>query len=238
MTDDATVNVDPDLRGQTIVRRYLDLPKYLDLLRSSALYLQRADGFSDRFEGALTPLFRRSLNEAHEKGRIEYDADYLWQRVRKGSYVSCWSLGAKDNMALWQLYGGGPNSVAITSTLDKLMRIALEWRIRVLIHKVEYIDHFKNPDMIVGRYTDLLQFKHEAYKYEAEVRIVVPKQNEDWDSNPPALRLPVSNLNALLRSVVVSPEAEDWFWELVKDISCKYGVTVPIRRSRLTSLPK
>jgi hypothetical protein len=92
--------------------------------------------------------------------------------------------------------------------------------------------------MIVGRYTDLLRFKHEAYKYEAEVRIVVPKQDDDWEGNPPELRLPVRDLNALLRSVVVSPEAGDWFYELVNDISRKYGVTVPIRRSRLTSLPK
>jgi hypothetical protein len=238
MTDDATVNIDLDLREQTIVRRYLDLPKYLDLLRSATLYFQRADGFADRFEGALTPLFRRSLNEAHAKGQIEYDADNLWKQVREGSYVSCWSLGAKDNMALWQLYGGGPNSVAITSTLGKLMRIALEWQTRVLIHKVEYIDHFKSPDMIIGRYTDWLRFKHEAYKYEAEVRIVVPKQDEDWKNNPPELRLPVHDLNALLRSVVVAPEAGGWFYELVRDVSRKYGVAVPVRRSQLTSLPK
>lgn len=238
MTDEATVNIDPDLREQTIVRRYLDLPKYLDLLRSATLCLQRADGFADRFEGALTPLFRRSLNEAHAKGQIKYDAAYFWRRARAGSYVSCWSLGAKDNMALWQLYGGGANSVVITSTLGRLMRIALEWQTKVLIHKVEYIDHFKSPDMIIGRYTDLLRFKHEAYKYEAEVRIVVPKQDDTWESNPSDLRLPMSDLNALLRSVVVSPEAEDWFCELVKDISRKYGVTVPIRRSQLTSLPR
>ena len=238
MTDDATVKVDPDLREQVIVRRYLDLPKYLDLLRSATFYLQRADGFADQVEGARTPLFRRSLNEEYAKGRIKHNADYVWRWAREGSYVNSWSSGPKDNMALWQLYGGGANSVAITSTLGKLMRIALEWQTKVLIHKVEYIDHFKSPDMIVGRYTDLLRFKHEAYKYEAEVRIVVPQQHEDWERNPPELRLPVGNLNALLRSVVVSPEAGDWFYELIKDVSRKYGITVPIRRSRLTSLPK
>jgi hypothetical protein len=238
MTDDAIVKVDPDLRAQAIVRRYLDLPKYLDLLRSATLYLQRADGFADRFEGALTPLFRRSMNEAHAKGQIKHNADYFWRRAREGCYVNCWSLGPKDNMALWQLYGGGQNSLAITSTLGKLMRTALEWQTKVLIHKVEYIDHFKSPDMIVGCYTDLLRFKHEAYKYEAEVRIVVPKLHEKREGNLPELRLPVRDLNALLRSVVVSPEAGDWFYELVKDVSRKYGITVPIRRSRLTSLPK
>jgi hypothetical protein len=130
MTDDATVKVDPDLRAQVIVRRYLNLPKYLDLLRSATLYLRRADGFVDRFEGALTPLFHRSLNEEYAKGRIKHNADYVWHRAREGSYVSCWSLGAKDNMALWQLYGGGANSVAITSTLGRLIGLHLSGRPR------------------------------------------------------------------------------------------------------------
>jgi len=72
MTDSPTVSTDVDLRRDRIVKRYLDLPKYLDLLRSQALYMRRADGFNDRFEGALTPSFRKALNEAHQNGQITY----------------------------------------------------------------------------------------------------------------------------------------------------------------------
>lgn len=139
MSDSPSVSTDVDLRRDWIVRRYLDLPKYLDLLRSQALYLRRADGFIDRFEGALTPAFRKVLDEAHRKGQLEYDADYFYRRSRAGSYVSCWSLGVHDNMALWQLYGGVSSSVAITSTIGKLVTAALNWRQNVLIHKVRYI---------------------------------------------------------------------------------------------------
>lgn len=237
MTDNTSVRVDPNLQEEDIVRRYMDLPKYLDLLRSKTLYLRRADGFSDRFEGALTPLFRKSLNESHAKGENEHDADYFYRRSRTGSFVSCWSLGADDNMALWQLYGGVSNSVAIMSTLDKIIDMALGWQTTVLIDKVQYIDHFKSPNMIIGRYTDFLKYKHEAYKYEEEVRIIVPKQDDGWERNPMGLRMSVSDIKSLIQSVIVAPESGTWFYELVKDISRKYNISVPIIRSKLTTLP-
>lgn len=238
MTDKPSVEVDSNLQNEDILRRYMDLPKYLDLLRSKTLYLRRADGFSDRFEGALTPIFRKSFDESYAKGEIEYDADYFYRRSRTGSFVSCWSLGADDNMALWQLYGGVSNSVAVMSTLDKIIDMALGWQTNVLIEKVKYIDHFKNPNMIIGRYTDVLQFKHEAYEYEEEVRIIVPKQDEGWERNPMSLRMSVSNIESLIQSVIVAPEAGTWFYELVKDLSRKYNISAPIIRSKLTTLPE
>lgn len=49
------VSVDKELKQPQVIRRYLDLPKLLDLLHSQCLYLRRADGFADRLEGALFP---------------------------------------------------------------------------------------------------------------------------------------------------------------------------------------
>lgn len=237
MDESKTIIASPDLKQYQIVRRYLDLPKFLDLLRSQSLYLRRADGFSDRFEGALTPAMRAALNEAHRDRRITYTADEFYQRARQGSFVSCWNLGAKDNMALWQLYGGAATSVVVTSTIDKLLSAAFQWSDDVLFHKVRYIDHFKNPDMVVGAGTDLLQFKHEAYRYESEVRIVVSRART-WKSNAAGIRPPLGDLNKVIRSVVVAPEAAPWFFELVEDVTRKYGVSRPVRRSKLTELPR
>lgn len=75
------VTTDPDIKLGASVRRYLDLPKFLHLLHSRSLYLRRADGFTDRFEGALTPVFRRALDEAHKKGELERNADYFYWRA-------------------------------------------------------------------------------------------------------------------------------------------------------------
>ena len=127
--------------------------------------------------------------------------------------------------------------MVVTSTIDKLLGAAFRWGEVVLFHKVRYIDHFKNPNMIVGGGSDLLQFKHEAYQYEREVRIVVSRSS-DWKSNPSGIRLPLGDLNEVIRSIVVAPEAAPWFFELVEDVTRKYGVRMPVRRSKLTELPK
>lgn len=141
-------------------------------------------------------------------------------------------------MALWQLYGGAASSVAVTSTIDKLLAAAFHWEETVSIHKVRYIDHFKSPNMAVGTGggVDLLQFKHDAYAYENEVRLIVSRP-KTWKTNETGIRLPLGDLNKVIRSVVVAPEAPSWFFELVEDVTKRYGVSRPVRRSKLTELP-
>jgi hypothetical protein len=211
----------------------MDLPKFLDPLHSRTLYLQRADGFSDRFEGALTPAIRKAMDQAKNEGMTKQSANYYYRRSRKGNFVSCWSIGAKDNMALWQLYGGLKSCVAITTTVEKLLKVAFTWNETTLIHRVKYIDHVKNPDMVVGHYHDMLRYKHQSYRYEKELRVIVPRQEKGWEKNPNFLRLPLKNLNDLVRSVVVAPEAETWFFDAISDLSIKYELKAPIRRSKL-----
>ena len=130
------ITADPDIRQESILRRYMNLPKLLDLLHTSSLYFRRADGFSDRLEGALFPSFRKSLNEAFARKEVPHDADCFYRRARLGNYVGCWTIGARDNMALWQLYGGVKTSIAVTTTVDRLIRFGSAWNrspIRVLL---------------------------------------------------------------------------------------------------------
>jgi hypothetical protein len=230
--------MDTDIKLGASLRRYLDLPKFLTLLHSTSLYFRRADGFNDRFEGALIPAFRRALDESHSAGTQKYNADYFYRRARTGNYVSCWTMGTTDNMALWQLYGGVKTSVAINTTVQRLVRVAFDWNERVVVHRVSYIDHSKNPDMVIGRYTDVLRFKNEAYDYEKELRLIIPRQGKAWEKNPIGINLPISKLSDLVASVVVAPEAEDWFIEVVKDLCRRYRLGVPVRRSRLAYMPK
>jgi hypothetical protein len=227
------VTADPNVKPDMILRRYMDLPKLLDLLLTRRLYLRRADGFPDRFEGALTPIFRHAMDEAHKQGKTKDNAEYFYRRSRMGNFVSCWTIGAKDNMALWQLYGGVKTSVVVTSTVEKLILVAMSWPERTLLHRVRYIDHSKNPDMVIGDYTEMLRYKNESYSYENELRIIVPRQGRNWKNNPLGIRLPVPQLSDLVRSIVVAPEAEDWFFDAVQDLCEKYHLQVPVRRSKL-----
>lgn len=234
---DPRVSVDIEIQQRTILRRYMDLPKLLDLLHFQALYLRRADGFADRLEGALFPSLRASFNAAHAAGEIQHGADHFYRRSRVGNYVSCWTLGGKDSMAHWQMYAGTKTGVVVTSTVERLMRTALSWNRDSIIHRVKYVDHLKIKNYIIGNYTDVLQFKHEAYKHERELRLVVPQQGVSLDSNPNNIRLVVPDLDMLVRSVVVAPEADDEFYEVVKGLCRRYGLKAPVRRSKLAFVP-
>ena len=233
----AQVISDVDIKENAILRRYMDIPKLLDLLYFRKLYLRRADGFTDRLEGALFPSLRTQVDQVQAEGQSTYDADYFYRRARIGNYVSCWTRSGKDSMALWQLYGGVHNSVAITTTVKRILDVALNWDRNVFIRLVKYVDHLNMKSFLIGDYADVLKYKREAYRYERELRIIVPQQDCDWQSNPMGLRLPVPDLGSLIRSVVVAPEASDEFFEATKSLCSKYGLSAPVRRSKLAFVP-
>jgi hypothetical protein len=122
MDREPSVYRDPSLKGKSLFRRYMDLAKFVDPLRSRSLYLRRVDCFTDRFEGALTRSIRSPIDSSRDSGRPTESADVFYGRCRKGTFVSCWTFGKKDNMALWQLFGGSGSSVAILTTTDRLTR--------------------------------------------------------------------------------------------------------------------
>ena len=231
------VNADVGLKDSLILRRYIDLPKFLDLLHSRCLYIPRADEFSDRLEGALFPTLRKSLDEAHTRGDSPEGADAFYRKARTHSYVSCWTMGAKDNMALWQLYGDARTNLVLTTTYGRLVRVALSWPESSIVHRVQYVDHRRVSTYVIGRYTDVLQYKNDAYSYENELRLIHPRFGTGWRRNAMGLRLPIPNLDAFIRSVVLAPEAEPWFIDAVKGLCEKYKLKSPVRRSTLALLP-
>lgn len=231
------IMMDTGLKESAILRRHVDLPKFLDLLHSRCLYLRRADGFPDRLEGALFPSLRKSLDSAHTSGASPENADSFYLKARMGSFVSCWTLGAKDNMALWQLYGGAKTSLVVTTTVGRLVRLALSWGENSIIHRVNYVDHRRVKTYVIGRYTDVLQYKNDAFAYEKELRLIVPRMDTNWESNPMGIRLPIPDLDAFIRSVVLAPEAEAWFVDAIMGLCEKYTLKAPVRRSILALLP-
>lgn len=227
------ITVDTDIAQRGSLRRYMGLPQLIDLLSSNSLYFRRADGFSDRLEGALFRNLRTSLNEAFCNGEAPHDADFHYRRARLGNYVSCWTIGARDNMALWQLYGGVKTSIAITTTVERLVKCGHAWNRSAHIHKVKYINYRQNQNYVIGRYSDILRYKSSAYRFENELRIVVPQQGDGWEENPMGIRLPLPRIDALITSIVVAPEADNNFLDAVRELCKRYGIKAPVKYSVL-----
>ncbi len=233
-------NVSGELSRSLILWRYLDLAKFMDLLENSSLYLTRADKFEDKFEGSFTKSIKKLIEMSYQENNIDFTYEQFKSGLRKGVFVNCWHQGTKESMAMWRLYGKSSNAVAITTTVGKL---ANELQVHnrnnnISIKKVEYIDHFDDPKIDVSKYTNIFAYKNDAYSFENEVRIIADHYPNPAvmgvDSSGYSLEVKLSNL---LRSIVVSPESPEWFFNLINQICTKYKCSNFVQRSKLANGP-
>ena len=45
------------------------------------------------------------------------------------------------------------------------------------------------------------------------------------------------DLSLLIKEVIVAPYADDWFIDLIKSVTARYGLQVPVSKSRLADEP-
>lgn len=142
------------------------------------------------------------------------------KRWRKETFVNCWSLSHHESHALWRIYCGSTDGVAIQSTLGRLRQSVGE----LPVYKVSYEipgSRRQTPNLI-----DLVTKKRPMFAYEQEVRIVrqvsddQPADQErlgyaiEWD--------PEINLN----SIYIHPDADFSFKETVTEIAAHYAPTL------------
>lgn len=229
------------LTDDTVLWRYLDTAKFLDLLHNRTLFFCRGDRFADKYEGAFTESIKHAIEEAFHKNEINSSVAEFKTRLRERVFVNCWHQSRDDSMAMWSLYGKSSAAVAITTTVGQLrdaIKLAkLPYAINIA--KVEYVKHWRDPQLVFKPYSNVFAYKLKAYDYEKEVRVIIDRfhENEDISALPDGMSAAIP-LETLLRSIVVCPEAAPWFVELVGDVVHKYGVSAPVNRSKLAFDPK
>lgn len=66
----------------------------------------------------------------------------------------------------------------------------------------------------------------------------VPRSEEEIENLPVKPGHSINcDINALVEAIYISPSAKDWFLNVVKDVSLKYGLEAPVDRSPLMSKP-
>lgn len=246
--------------------RYMDLAKFLSLLESNTLFFTRLDHFIDPFEGALGVLeneeawkknkkeelkrwfkiknkFENSkLSEAElEKEATQHLNDYRkkLENWRTSNYVSCWHKSDFESEAMWKLYTSDPKQgIAIQTTFERLY-----WSLQGIPHfncsMVNYINYNGFNNGTSNDKLDLFDapwFKRKSFEHEKEFRVIVE------DDRKPAYRdenkqIKV-DLNLLIENVYISPQADDWFVKLVKEIITKrYDLGLKVHQSDLNKIP-
>jgi hypothetical protein len=229
------------------VWRYINLPKFLDMLQSQTLYFARADELrkADKFEGSYetrptiiakdlvkrgvipVPYSGMDLNqwEQFEIGRMRHHEEVSI----KQNFINCWHMADFENFAMWKIYSD-TYGLCVQSTFDKLRNSFLDSEQsyygkprRIYIGKVNYID--RHSAVIPGD-NGFWPYIHKnvEYRYEQELRCIWwNTKNWGTESHPECLKITV-DLNQLIERIYISPAAPMWFRESIKELCKNYKI--------------
>jgi hypothetical protein len=152
-------------------------------------------------------------------------------------FVNCWHSSLTESPLMWGIYSN-IDGIAIKITYRDLKNlfkdmdtnIESEDPVRVRIEEVQYIDISKESEKL--REMELGFFKHDAYRYENEIRIVSRKIGNFNSPNP------IDNLDLIFKDIskftaVFHPLAPQWFKESIKSIVKQMNVDLDVSNSRL-----
>lgn len=229
--------------GRNVLWRYMDLTKFMDMIQNRTLFFTRADRFEDKYEGSFTKSIKEKIESAFLEKDLSSSYDEFKTKLRERVYINCWHKSVHDSMAMWKIYGSPIHGVAITTTVKKLEN-ALTKHIFApqsdsYLFKVDYVNHWRDPAIDINPYSRIFSYKLKAYSYENEVRAVIDSYHQTYDNDPIenfGLSIPI-DFETLVRSIVIAPDAPDWFISLIHNILKTYNITTPIHRSKLSFAP-
>lgn len=231
--------------------RYMDLSKFVALLQKRALVFARADNLGDPFEGSVpvptasalqAALAIRKILPEHDLYAGMTDEDiaekYLQfsdmrRQMVKASYVNCWHMNEAESAAMWKLYSKSSDALCIRTSYEKLAGCLPE---ECYIGIVSYIDFKSTPISIDNTFNPFL-FKRRSFAHEREARAIIVDFEVLKTGNAPPIREVNVDLGKLVEGLYVSPDAPEWFREVVGGLAAQYGLGVPVEHSEMNVAP-
>ena len=221
-----TLPEDPD----TIVWKYLDLSKFLDLLLSQKLFMSRSDKFEDQYEGT----FSEPTYEEIKKLSVN-NPEFLtyYKSQREKVVVSSWHINEYESFAMWQIFTGNSEGLAIQSTIGRLEKALIaDKKFKQYIGEVNYIDYKKEYIPFDDMFFPFL-FKRKSFQYEREVRIISDISSSNLKIND-GMKIDV-DIKQLIEKIYIHPKSENWYKNLVIELVSKLGFDFTIEKSDLES---
>jgi hypothetical protein len=214
----------------TIVWKYLDLSKFLDLLMSQKLFMSRSDKFEDQYEGT----FSEPTFEEIKKLSID-NPEFLnfYKTHREKVAISSWHINEYESFAMWQIFTQNSEGLAIQSTIGRLQNaLHPEANFNQYIGEVNYIDYKKEYIPFDDMFFPFL-FKRKSFQYEREVRIISDVADNNIKIND-GLKINV-DINELIEKIYIHPKSENWYKNLVIQLVKQLGFDFTIEKSDLES---
>ena len=223
-------NINLPENPNTIVWKYLDLSKFLDLLISRKLFMSRSDKFEDQYEGTFSePTFEEI------KRLSENNTTFLnyYKSHREKVVISSWHINEYESFAMWQIFTQNSEGLAIQSTVGRLQKaLAVEKESQQFIGEVNYIDYKKEYIPFDDLFFPFL-FKRKSFQYEREVRILSDLSEQEIKIND-GLKIDI-DINELIEKIYIHPKSENWYKKLVIELVSKLGFDFEIEKSDLES---
>lgn len=216
--------------------RYMDLSKFISLLEKNALWLARADTFRDRHEGRFPNEMRKIIEKYYkDSGKndsgIVKDADDFQDYLIKNTFISCWHKNTKENMVMWEIYGRDSNSIAIQTSAGLISSnlICVIQGYSLILNSVDYRPLEEIPQTL--RYEDLFFLKRPHFEFENEVRLCLDTYSKfsPIKNNPYGHYVDIS-CNSFIEKILVHPDSQNWFIDVVSSIVDKYQIKAPIEK--------
>jgi hypothetical protein len=201
----------------------MDLAKFQSLLSKRELYLRRLDLLPNKYEGLYPRRVRKALAEYYAtQGLTEDQAlELASHRVdfakesRQMMYVNCWHVSNYESEAMWRIYCGGDNGLAVVLPYGDLrtsVSMGTAW-----IGMVGYLD-FELDLLAPGNAFGVALHKRREFIYEQEARILSfgnvafakPADRPTFTSLPWQVEA--------IKEIVVSPYAAPGYFDMVRDV--------------------
>jgi hypothetical protein len=233
--------------------KYMDITKFLSLLKDKQLFFCRLDKLEDKFEGTLPKMSRQEFREFYkdlnalnfynepispEEMEEKINAGYKFREKLKALYcVNCWNEFKGESYALWKVYSDLNQGIMIKSSFKGVIDALNESKETVYCSTIKYIDHEKDS-IDIGNTMSPVVHKHKAYSYENEVRLIHEVSQEgwehDWENEKYESGVKVNvRLEDLIDEIVISPFSSEWFTELIGDMLDKYSIKCKLSDSKL-----
>ena len=218
--------------------RYLDFVKLTSLLDKEALYFPRADLLGDPFEGSISKMNIKKRGQS-----TDFSEHYKW--FRKLTVINSWHLNEFESDAMWKLYSGEGQGIAIQSTVGHLKNSLKKYkRDKIYMYKVKYVDY--DDYWMAEHNLAIFFYKRKSFQHENEFRAVIQKVSlidpvnciplDKMPFKDGGLYVPV-DLEKLIEKVYLSPTCPDWQRELIQSTLNKYGINKKVWHSRLRDEP-
>jgi hypothetical protein len=225
---------------QAVIWRFMDFTKFLSILDRRCLFFPRSDKLGDPFEGSAPFKNWKKLGKTEKHGGVEFFAHGVNEiehrkKSREDLYVSCWCMKKYESAAMWGLYTQVNQGVAIKSTVEHLHKSLPSKYLGdcLFLGVVNYINFneeaMREEDVVTNR----LFYKRKSFEHEAEMRaILIASPGGPFSPNENGLDILV-DLETLIDQIYVGPGSPDWFLDLVKSTSLKFGIKKEIIRTSL-----